>query len=316
MRALVFDEQLKYVEGHEAPLPEKGEALIKVTSAGICNTDLEIIKGYMGFKGIPGHEFTGVVQQCDAKELEGKRVVGEINIGCGKCSFCRENVREHCADRSVLGILNKDGVFAEYVTLPVSNLHLIPDSVTDDEAVFTEPLAAAFEILEQVDIGPLDKVCVLGDGKLGILVAQVLATTGCGLTAVGNHSEKLAILEALGIKTAPGASFNEKGFDVVVDCTGSALGIEKALNIVRPRGRVVMKTTVADKGGIDLNNIVINEITVTGSRCGPFDRAMKAIEEKKVITWPLITASYGLAEGLKAFEHAAEKSTLKILFKM
>ncbi|MDH4028295.1 MAG: alcohol dehydrogenase catalytic domain-containing protein, partial [Nitrospirota bacterium] len=269
MRALVFDKELEYVTGHPMPRPGKDEALIRVTCAGICNTDLEIMKGYMGFKGVPGHEFTGVVEECGSKELIGKRVVGEINISCGRCSYCMNKMANHCPSRTVLGILNKDGVFADYVTLPVKNLHQVPDSVRDEEAVFVEPLAAAFEILRQVDITASDKVCVLGDGKLGILAGQALSTTGCDLVVAGNHAGKLSILDRMGIRTSPAAAFSEKGFDIVVDCTGSPSGIRTAMGIVRPGGKVIVKTTVADRRETDLNALVINEISLIGSRCGP-----------------------------------------------
>jgi threonine dehydrogenase-like Zn-dependent dehydrogenase len=245
MRALIFNGNLEYKTDYPIPKPGKGEALIRVTHAGICNTDIEITKGYMGFNGILGHEFVGVVQECAKKELVGKRVTGEINIGCGICSFCRSRMHNHCPKRSVLGILKRDGVFAEYTTLPVRNIHRIPDSVSDEEAVFIEPLAAAFEILEQINVSSSDRVCVLGDGKMGLLVGQVLSTTGCNLLVIGKHREKLSILEEIDIK--PGLIFNSKGkeFDVVVDCTGSQAGMERALGIVKPRGKIIIKTTVA-----------------------------------------------------------------------
>ncbi len=278
MRALVFNRKLYYTNDYPDPEPIEGEALIRITLAGICNTDFEIVKGYMNFTGIPGHEFVGVVVNSPSEDLAGRRVTGEINLACGDCHYCRNNMRNHCAERSVLGILNKNGVFAEHVTLPVRNLHLIPDSVSDEEAVFIEPLAAAFEILEQVDIGSGDNVCILGDGKLGLLVGQVLSLTGCRLIVVGKHRSKLSVFDKKGITTVYAADIKEKDFDIVVDCTGSPTGIETAMNIVRPGGRIVLKTTVAESEVVDLNRMVINELTLIGSRCGPFAPAIKAIE--------------------------------------
>jgi len=315
MRGLVFDKELRYRDDLPAPRPGDDEALIRVTCAGICNTDLEIIKGYMGFKGIPGHEFVGVVEECRKKELVGKRVAGEINIGCGKCNYCQKGLRNHCPDRSVLGILNREGAFADYITLPVNNLHVIPDSVSDEEAVFVEPLAAGFEILRQVDIGPTDRVCVLGDGKLGLLTAQVISMTGCDLTVVGNHRSKLLILDELGIRTELSKEFAGQDMDMVVECTGSKSGMETALATVRPLGKIIVKTTVAEKGRIDLNLVVINELSLIGSRCGPFPDAIKAIESGKVKLYPLISAEYSIEEGVRAFSHASENGALKVILK-
>lgn len=316
MRALVFDKELQYRTDVPMPIPKEDEALIRVTSAGICNTDLEIIKGYMGFKGIPGHEFVGVVEECADSKLTGMRVVGEINIACGNCDYCNNRMENHCPSRSVLGILNRDGAFADYITLPIKNMHLVPDSISDEEAVFVEPLAAAFKILEQVDIEASDRVCVLGDGKLGLLAGQVLSTTGCDLVVDGKHPGKLSILDRMGIRTESGVKFNEKGFDIVVDCTGSASGIETALRIVKPRGRVVLKTTVTEKREVDLNTLVVNEISLIGSRCGPFHSAIDAIGSRKVDVMPLISASYGLEEGITAFEHAVKRDALKIILRL
>ncbi len=316
MRALIFENEIRYRDDIPVPEPDHAEALIRITLAGICNTDLEIIKGYMGFAGIPGHEFVGIVEKCDNAQLIGKRVVGEININCGKCSYCISGLSNHCTERSVLGILNKNGAFAEYITLPVKNLHILPDTVSDSEAVFTEPLAAAFEILRQIDVSNSDSVCVLGDGKLGLLIAMVLSSTGCDLTAVGKHSDKLLLLERIGIKTKINPLLIGNKFDIVVECTGSRSGVEKALNIVKPGGKVVLKTTVAERGEIDLNQIVINEISLIGSRCGPFPDAIKAMKSCKVNPVPLISAEYDLKDGEKALEHAAKKGVLKIILKV
>jgi threonine dehydrogenase-like Zn-dependent dehydrogenase len=316
MKALLFKDGLRLINDCSVPLPADDEALIRVTHAGICSTDLEIIKGYMGFSGIPGHEFVGVVEESGESGLIGSRVVGEINLGCRNCSLCAMSMQNHCPERSVIGILKKDGVFAEYVTLPADNLHIIPDTVSDEEAVFIEPLAAAFRILEQVDLKPEDRVCILGDGKLGILIGQVLSLTGCGLTVVGKHAGKLSILKDMGIPTAGLDGFDAKGFDVVIDSTGSRSGISTALDIVRPCGTVVLKTTVAEPTAVDLNRIVVNEITLTGSRCGPFDRAIEALASKTVNVMPLISGVFPLDEGIRAFEYAARGDVLKVILKI
>jgi len=315
MRALFFDNNLRYLTDYLVPEPGENEALIRVTCAGICNTDLEIVKGYMNFKGVPGHEFVGVVERCGNKALEGKRVVGEINLSCGNCLYCKSGLRNHCYNRSVLGILGKDGAFADYVTLPTGNLHPVPDSVPDEEAVFVEPLAAAFEILEQVGIGAEDRVCVLGDGKLGLLTAQVVSLTGCALVVGGRHKEKLSILERRGIETKLSSDITERVFDCVIDCTGSSLGIESAMKLVRPKGTIVLKTTVAKRDNIDMNVIVIDEITLVGSRCGPFEPAVHALETKSVDVLPLISRTFPLSEGVEAFNFASGKGVLKVLLK-
>lgn len=316
MKALTFDRELRYSTDYPVPQPGRDEALIRVTHAGICNTDVEITKGYMGFQGIPGHEFVGVVEKSDNRKLKGKRVTGEINIGCNTCSYCRDHMYNHCPKRSVLGILGKDGVFAEYTTLPLKNLHEVPDSVSDEEAVFIEPLAAAYEILEQVSITSSDRVCVLGDGKMGLLIGQVLSTTGCNLTVLGKHPEKLSILDELGINTKLSYQSREKEFDVVVDCTGSRTGMEKALGIVKPRGKIIIKTTTAKKGQIDLNCVVINELSLIGSRCGPFLPAINAIASRDIDLFSLISDVFKLEDGLKAFENAKKKGVIKVILKI
>lgn len=316
MRALVFDKELRYINDCPVPKTEKDEALIRITHAGICNTDIEITKGYMGFKGILGHEFVGIVEKCYAGSLIGKRVVGEINIGCGKCLYCRNKMQNHCSCRSVLGILNKDGVFAEYVTLPVRNLHKIPDSISDEEAIFVEPLAAAYEIVDQIDISSSDKICVLGDGKLGLLVAQALSINGRSLTAAGKHREKLSILDEIGIKTELSSQLQERDFDIVVDCTGSPSGIKTSLKIVKPRGKIVLKTTISKKTQIDLNQFVINEISLIGSRCGPFQAAIKAIKSRQMELYPLISDVFTLEEGIRAFQRASSRKALKVILRV
>lgn len=315
MRALVFSKELSYRPDYPNHEIKENEALIRILYAGICNTDLEIIEGYMGFEGVPGHEFVGIVERCNEKGLAGKRVVGEINLGCNSCPYCKKGIQNHCPNRSVLGILNKDGAFAEYVTLPVANLHPVPDSITDEEAVFVEPLAAAFEILQQVNIRPDHKVCVLGDGKLGLLAGQVLSLTSCTLTVAGKHEEKLSILKRRGIETAMLSAIAGRKFDVVIDCTGSPSGLETACRIVEPGGTVVLKTTVAEKRQVDLNSIVINEITMLGSRCGPFAPAIHALKMKSVDVHPLISRIFPLEEGVDAFRFASNKGVLKVILK-
>ncbi|MBI5643428.1 MAG: alcohol dehydrogenase catalytic domain-containing protein [Deltaproteobacteria bacterium] len=316
MKALIYDGRLEYTSRYPAPEMGEGEALIKVRYAGICATDIEITRGYMGFKGVPGHEFSGVIEDASLKGLIGERVTGEINLSCGSCYYCDRGMRTHCANRSVLGIFKRDGAFAEYLTLPVENLHALPDSISDEEGVFVEPLAAAFEILDQIDIGRDKNVCVLGDGRLGILVAEVLSLTGCVLIAAGHSREKLSILEARGIKTAPGTEGLKKEYDIVVDCTGRGEGLREALKLVRPRGTIVLKTTVADRTGADLNAVVIDEITLIGSRCGPFKPAIRALAEKAVDVEPLVSRVFPVEEGVEAFEFAKRKGVIKVLLKV
>ena len=316
MKALVFDKSLQFVPNYPDPSPRLNEALIRVTRAGVCNTDLEIVKGYMGFTGVLGHEFVGVVESAPKKELVGRRVVGEINCACGACEMCRRGLGRHCPTRTVLGILSRDGAFAERLTLPVENLHVVPDELADDEAVFTEPVAAAFEIIEQLPyLGPTYSVVVLGDGKLGLLVAQVLVTTGCRLVAVGKHPEKLGILQARKIATRLLIECGDDQFDIVVDCTGSPSGFELASKLVRPRGTIVLKSTVAGAAPLNLAPLVINEITVIGSRCGPFPPALQALRARKVDVRPLISAAYPIEEGVAAMHCAAQKGALKVLLR-
>jgi threonine dehydrogenase-like Zn-dependent dehydrogenase len=287
-------------------------AVVRVRLAGLCNTDLEITKGYMGFTGVLGHEFVGTVDQGPA-DWVGKRVVGEINFACGSCSFCARGLRRHCPTRQVMGILGADGAFAEYVAVPLANLHRVPDEVSDETAVFTEPLAAAFEILEQVHLQPGTECVVLGDGKLGLLVAQVLFQAGARVLAVGRHEEKLAILRRRGIETVCGAQWNEAAADLVVEATGSAAGFGLALRVTRPRGTLVVKSTVTDTAALNLAQIVINEITLVGSRCGNFTPALRALEVGSVDVRPLISARLPLRAGIDALRLAAEPGVLKVL---
>jgi len=268
----------------------------------------------MGFKGVPGHEFVGSVVE-GPSEFVGKRVVGEINFGCGQCDACRRDLSRHCPNRSVMGIVNADGAFADYVSVPVENLHLVSDNISDEEAVFTEPLAAAFEILTQIQLDPGDDVLVLGDGKLGNLCAQVLRLTGAKITALGKHADKLALIKKAGVRTILLNDWQAKLFDVVVEATGSASGFELALSAVRPRGTLILKSTIAGNHQISLAPIVINEINVIGSRCGPFSDALAALAVKQIAVTPLIEKVYSLDDGVAAMTHAARPGARKILLR-
>lgn len=331
MRALVFKEQgLVLEQAYPMPVLKDGEALIRVLQAGICNTDQEITRGYKGFHGVLGHEFVGVVEEIQGAaaheryaNLLGKRVVGEINLPCRNalCWYCRQGIYSHCPERTALGIVGHDGIFAEYATLPVENLHLVPEDVSDDEAVFVEPLAANFEMLEQVHIRPTERVLVLGDGKMGQLAAQVLALSGCEVWMVGKHEEKLVLAARRGVRTlrleeAEHLTRKSERIDGVVECTGSAQGLALALQLVRARGTIFLKSTVAEQGTLDLSTIVVNEIRVQGSRCGPFEPALRALREKRVEVHPLISARYALDEAIDAFRYADQKGVLKVLLTM
>lgn len=313
MRALWLEnQQLRLRDDLPRPEPPPGEALIRVVMAGICNTDIELTRGYYPYAGIPGHEFVGIVEQ-GPEQLRGKRVVGEINAVCGACEPCRNERRTHCDHRTVLGIIARNGAFAEYLTLPVENLHVVPDEVPDEIAVFTEPLAAALEIQTQIAIEEHDRVLVVGDGKLGQLVASSLALTGCKLTVAGKHREKLELLERAGIRTIDAADVAERSFDIAVECSGSANGFALARKALRARGTLVMKSTYAGELTVNASSLVVDEITLIGSRCGPFDAALRLLAEKRIDPRPLIHARYALADGVSAFEHAQRAGVLKVL---
>ncbi len=300
---------------HSIPVPEPppGEALVRVLGAGICNTDVELARGYYPYTGVLGHEFVGAVER-GAAQLQGRRVVGEINAVCGACTACQSGRRTHCERRTVLGIVNRNGAFAEYLTLPIENLHPVPDSVSNDAAVFVEPLAAALEIQEQVRITPDERVLVVGDGKLGQLVAQTLALTGCRLQVVGRYGPKLALLAARGIEVIRGDDVQAGAFDVAVECTGNHLGFGVALRAVRPRGTLVMKSTYADTLTFNASTIVVNELTLIGSRCGPFPKALALLVRQAVDVTSLVQARYPLERALDAFDRAQRPGTLKVLF--
>jgi threonine dehydrogenase-like Zn-dependent dehydrogenase len=314
MRGLwLEDRRLRVRDDLPVPDPPTGEARVRVTMAGLCHTDLELVRGYYPYAGVLGHEFVGVVDRAPADpSWEGRRVVGEINATCGACATCLAGRPSHCERRTVLGIVNRDGAFADYLTLPIANLHLVPDGVPDDVAVFTEPVAAAFQILAQVAIDRRDRVVVFGDGKLGQVIAQVLATTGCALTVVGRHPRKLAHLASRGIATQvdPPAA---RAADVVVDCTGRREGLQAALAALRPRGTLVLKSTFAGETALNLSAIVVDEITIVGSRCGPFAPALAALASGAVVVSPLIEDRLPLAAAIEALDRAATPGTLKVL---
>jgi threonine dehydrogenase-like Zn-dependent dehydrogenase len=295
------------------PTPQPGQVRIRTELVGICNTDLEILRGYADFSGVLGHEFVGFVEQAKNPELLGRRVVGEINLSCGMCQACIAGRPSHCSERIVLGIRGHDGALSEYVCLPVGNLHFVPEGISDRTAVFVEPLAAACQIVDQIHVRPTDRVVILGDGKLGLLVAQVLALTGCELTVVGRHSEKLDILAARGLHTRIGVEGLEATADLVIECTGQAEGFHTARRLVRPGATLVLKSTYLGQVQTDLSSLVVDEIQVVGSRCGPFPAALRLLDQGLVNVEPLIEAVYPLQEAQAAFEHASRRGALKIL---
>ena len=317
MKALrVENNQLKLAE---IGIPKsEGEALVRVSMSGICNTDLEIVRGYAGFTGTIGHEFVGVVEQAvDAPDLIGKRVVGEINAGCGICEICRKSDSRHCPSRTVLGIVGRDGAHAEFLTLPAQNLLEVPANVSDAEAVFAEPLAAALGITERVLIEPETKIAVIGDGKLGILCAWSLALKSRNVVLVGKHPEKLRIAANPNLETVllPEAEKLKRGFDVVVEASGAESGFATALDLLRPRGTLVLKSTFQGAPRWQAARVVVDEITIIGSRCGRFAPALGLLKDKKVAVENLISEEFALSEGVKAMEKAAAKGILKVLLK-
>lgn len=297
-----------------APRPREGFALIRVLAAGICNTDLELLRGYYGFRGRPGHEFVGEVVQAGNPSLVGERVVGEINLACGRCDWCARGLGRHCPKRTVLGIAGHPGAFAEFLTLPERNLHVVPASIPTEQAVFVEPLAAACEILEQVRIPKGAQAAVLGDGKLGLLVAQVLKAHGAEVRLYGRHAEKLRLAEAAGIGAGrPGEQPPAATYEWVVEATGSPEGLAVAVRAARPRGTVILKSTLHGASRFDAVPVVVNEITLVGSRCGRFEPALRLLRRGAVRLDGMISAVYPLAEALAAFERAAQKGVLKVL---
>lgn len=301
------------------PRPKKGHALLRLRLAGICNTDVELLRGYYGFSGIPGHEFVADVVQAGNPRLIGKRVVGEINLACRRCEYCRNGLGRHCPKRTVLGIVRHPGAFAEYLTLPEENLHLVPSSIPDEHAVFTEPIAAACEILEQVCFSEAASIAVLGDGKLGLLIAQVLALKGLSVNLFGRNAVKLEIVKPLGIKTHLVARENpglpEAEYQFVVDATGSALGFASAMRMIQPRGTLVMKSTVSEPLVFNTAPLIVNEITLVGSRCGLFEPALRLLKAGQLILEPMIDRKAQLSEAADAFRRAQEPGVLKLLLK-
>ena len=320
MKALRLDPDLKLVM--DAPVPRRpNEALVEVISAGICNTDLEIVKGYAAFRGTLGHEFVGRVAEAPDPALVGKRVVGEINAGCGLCELCLSGDSRHCAERTVLGIKNRDGAFAEFLSLPVRNLITVPDEISDDSAIFAEPLAAACNILEQVSIDAASNVAVVGDGKLAQLITLVISRTGCHLTIIGKHDDKLRLGSRFGATSTlrawdlHGSSY-ETRFDVVIEATGSPSGLATALKLVKPRGTVVLKSTHHGSSSLDASLIVVNEIRVVGSRCGRMRHAIDFLARPQVDLSDLVSERLPLEKGLRAFDAAAASNSMKVILQM
>ncbi|MCK4602959.1 MAG: alcohol dehydrogenase catalytic domain-containing protein [Phycisphaerae bacterium] len=313
MLALVFDGEAVLRADYPEPQPGGDEALVAVRTAGVCSTDLEVMKGYMGFSGVMGHEFVGSVLE-GPRRLKGKRVVAEINCVCGRCDLCKAGLSNHCRDRTVLGIDGRDGVFAEYVAIPVENLYEVPSGVSDEEAVFVEPLAAAFQLVRQIRFDRSGRAVVLGDGRLGQLVARVLKPLVGQLLLVGKHAVKLEAAEKQGIQTAMLGEFIPRGqADVVVDATGSASGLELAMRTVRPRGTIALKSTFAGEEKLNLSVLVVNEITVVGSRCGPFPDALRALEKHRINVSALISKRFPLTEAVKALQTARKVDNIKVL---
>ena len=317
MQALVLDTQLRLKSDYPRPEIPPGEALIRVRQAGICSTDIELCKGYMGYRGILGHEFVGVVEQADEKpDLQGQRVVGEINAACNVCETCNAGRPTHCPNRTVLGISGRDGTFAEYLCLPTENLLPLPSTLTDNHAVFIEPLAAACEMTQQIHVCPEDQVVVIGDGKLGLLCVQLLKLVGCSVTLLGHHAERNEWLSQRGIHVVSQNRDVSPGADFVVEATGTPEGFALASALVRPRGSIILKSTYHGELSLDMAKIVINEISVIGSRCGPFAPAMRLLEQGLIHVEPMIHAHYALQDGLSAFEHATSQGTLKVMLRM
>ena len=318
MKALYFDSRgLKLVK-RPMPTIDEDEAMIKVNLAGICATDIEIIKGYMDFSGIPGHEFVGEVVSAKSKEWVGKRVVGEINIYCNNCETCRAGLKKHCPNRKVLGIYKKDGVFAEYLTLPVINLHEIPEKLSDEEAIFVEPLAAACEFIDRVPIKQSSRIAIIGDGKLAALIAQVLLNSTRRIIVLGHSDKRLRFFKEMGLdvkNTRKSKRMPEKEFDIVIESSGSPEGLPEAVKLTKPRGTVILKSTY--NGNLNWNpaQVVIDEITIIGSRCGPFDKAINLLSSGKVSTKKLLTTTFPLEEWEKAFDMATRDDVFKIALK-
>lgn len=316
MRAVVVDSRLT-VQAHRAdPHPSSGECLIRVHLAGICATDLHITRGYMSFRGVPGHEFVGtVVRGSDA--WSNRRVVAEINCVCRRCDMCQGGLSNHCRERTVLGIQGRDGAMADFVAVPESNLHAVPDHVLDEEAVFIEPLAAAYQVLAQAAIDARMKVAVVGTGRLGLLVAQVLLTTGCRVTAVGRNPRTLEFCEKKGIQAIPVSEIvPRQDQDVVVECSGSPEGLSVSMQLARPRGTIVLKSTCAEPGSLNLAPLVVNEVKLLGSRCGPFREAINALARQAIDVRSMVSRVLPIEQAVEAFAAAEDPRNVKVLLKI
>jgi threonine dehydrogenase-like Zn-dependent dehydrogenase len=315
MKAVLLDHHLQLVDDFPQPQPQPGEALIRIHQAGICNTDVELLNGYKNFTGVPGHEFVGTVA-AGPDEWLGRRVVGEINVACGACDMCQRGIPTQCRHRRTLGLINHQGAFAEYLALSTANLHAVPDALSDDQAVFVEPLAAACQILEATSITSSDRVVLVGAGKLGLLCAQVLHLTGADLKVVVRRERPRQLLEKWGIAAVTRAELPDNMADVVVDCTGSSEGFTEALSLVRPRGRIVLKSTYAHLPTADLTRVVVDEIQVIGSRCGPFPTAIGLLARGEVDVVSLIEERYVLKDAVAAFARASQPGMGKVLLTM
>jgi threonine dehydrogenase-like Zn-dependent dehydrogenase len=315
MQSLWLENQkLEFKADVPIPIPAEDEALIRVRLAGLCSTDLELVRGYYPFTGIPGHEFVGeVVSSPKDSSWVGKRVVGEINITCGICETCKSGLPRHCERRKKLGIHDWNGVFAEYVVLPLTNLHTVSDQIPDDIAVFTEPIAAAYEIIEQNPLNPEDRVLIIGAGRFGQLVAQVLRGTGCKLEVMARHPKQRELLKNQNIRTLIEQNLGDKKYDVIIEATGTPDGFLWARKSVRPRGKIILKSTYLGDIQVNFSGIVVDEISIIGSRCGPFEPALQLLEVNRVDPRPLIEAIYSLEQGTIAFEHAAKPGALKVI---
>ncbi len=317
MRGLVLEQGLSLQTDRPKPTPSPQEAIIQVLQAGICSTDLHLMKGYMEFQGVLGHEFVGIVDHSSANSsLIGKRVVGEINAACQSCQTCLQGNPTHCPNRTTLGIMGRDGAFADYLSLPIENLYPLPEAISNEQAVFIEPLAAACEIPQLVTIKPKDRVVVIGDGKLGLLCAQVLALTGCHITLLGRHSERHIWLAAKGLAVTSDIQEIPRGADIIVEATGSPEGLAMATQLVRPRGTIVLKSTYHGEVLVNMTELVINEISVIGSRCGPFAPALRLLAAGMIEVEPLIHSRFPLTDGIEAMNQAAQPGTLKVLLNM
>lgn len=315
MRALVLSDQLRLEADVPTPHPHGDEALLKIRKAGICRTDLELIGGYMDYSGVLGHEFVAEVVD-GSEEWLGKRVVGEINVADGSCDLCQRGIPSQCRNRTTVGIDRHPGAFADYLQLTTRNLHVVPDGVADDAAVFVEPLAAALQVFETHEISPRDRVVIIGAGKLGLLVAQVARLTGANVAAIARHERSARLLDSWGIPALERSAIPAQRAQVVIDCTGTAEGFADALELVEPRGTIILKSTYRDMPHANLTRIAVDEIRLIGSRCGSFDSALRLLAAGLVDVESLIDARYSLGDGLQAVEHAAQKGTLKVLLEM